>query len=578
MSKITIAIHASALMLSVICSSPGIAQQTTTQMRSDPNRTEKIFDAFQDEQKRTKKTPIQVQRAERPEISTDTRPLFKLKKVSIKGARVIPGELIAKTYRAYIGNNVSQADLTKITSKISDLYRDEGYSLSRAIIPPQDIKNGHIHIRVLEGHVAEIILKGAGAEKFGVRRMLDVIKAERPSRLKTLERQMLLVNDIPGVLVADTVLEEIGESTGRFRLIVILETWRIFTAFGLDNRGTSEVGPLQFYMAPALNSYFTDGDTLRLNLSTIPDATRELGFSRLTYDAPIGTRGARFGIMASYSEIRPGDERRKLNTRTRIESVEVNASIIPQRTRKSSLWLSAAASLYNDTERNSLGANYSDHIRTVSLTADYQLHDKLKGSNYLTTILRHGGDILGGSDRGDAMLSRNDGSGDFSKLGFTYRRYQKLSNIWSLNISAAGQMASTALLSSEEFYIGGPIFGRGYDSGELSGDNGLAGSVELRLDKELKRKFIKGYQLYGFADRGLVWNFRDGEDDVYSLSSAGAGMRLYLPNELRAGIEIAAPLNYRSPANTDRDLGVFFSLSKTFKFCPRRDRMRCENG
>jgi len=575
LSAIRIAIHASALILSVTSSSPGTAQQTTPQPRLDPNQTEKKFDAFQAEQKRAKNAAIQVPSAARPEIPADDKPLFKLTNISVEGASVIAGDVIAGIYRPYIGRTVSRADLARITSKISDLYRDAGYSLSRAIVPAQDIKGGRIQIRVLEGHIAEIVLKGAGAEEFGARPLLNVVEAERPSRLATLERQLLLVNDIPGVQVADTALEEIGESTGRFRLIVFLETWRIFTALGLDNRGTSEVGPLQAYAAPALNSHFIDGDTLGLNLSTIPDATRELMFSRLAYEVPVGAGGARFGVMASYSEFRPGDKRRKLNTRTRVERIEVRASIIPLRTRKSSLWLSAAAGLSNDSESNSLGTIYSDHIRTVSLMADYQLHDNLGGANYLTVNLRHGGNILGGSDKGDALLSRNDGSGDFSKLGFSYRRYQKLSDIWSLNVFAAGQLASTALLSSEEFYIGGSFFGRGYDVGEISGDNGLAGSAELRFDQKLEHKFIKGYQLYGFADSGLVWDFRDGEDDVTALSSAGAGVRLFLPNELKAGIEIAAPLDFRSPANEDRDWRIHFSLFKSFKLCPARARRRC---
>lgn len=579
-SRIRIAILASALILSVTSSSPGTAQQITPRPRLDPNQTEKKFDAFQAEQKRAKKAAIQVPRAARPEIPADDKPLFKLTNIAVEGASVIAGDVIAEIYRPYIGRTVSRADLARITSKISDLYRDEGYELSRAIIPAQDIKGGRVQIRVLEGHIAEIVLKGAGAEEFGARPLLDVVEAERPSRLATLERQLLLVNDIPGVQVADTALEEIGETTGRFRLIVFLETWRIFTALGLDNRGTSEVGPLQAYAAPALNSHFIDGDTLGLNLSTIPDATRELMFSRLAYEVPVGAGGARIGVTASYSEFRPGDERRKLNTRTRVENIEVRASIIPLRTRKSSLWLSAAAGLSNDSESNSLGKIYSDHIRTVSLVADYELNDNRGGANYLTVNLRQGGGILGGSDKGDALLSRNDGSGDFSKLGFSYWRYQKLSDIWSLDVYAAGQLASTALLSLEEFYIGGAFFGRGYDVGEISGDNGLAGSAELRFDQKLKHKFIEGYQLYGFVDGGLVWNIRDGEDDVTALSSAGAGVRLFLPNELQAGIEIAAPLDFRSPTNEYRDWEyrdwrIHFSFSKSFKLCPGRARRRC---
>ena len=49
------------------------------------------------------------------------------------------------------------------------------------------------------------------------------VAGERPSRLTTLERQLLLINGRPGVRIQDTSLEEIGNATGRFRLIVVLE-------------------------------------------------------------------------------------------------------------------------------------------------------------------------------------------------------------------------------------------------------------------------------------------------------------------------------------------------------------------
>ena len=118
---------------------------------------------------------------------------------------------------------------------------------------------------------------------------------------------MLLINGRPGVRIADTALEEIGHATGRFRLIVYVKTWHIYTSFGLDNLGSSSVGPWQTYATGAFNSYLAPGDTLALNLSTTPGDPRELAFGRLSYDVPVGTDGMRIGASALYSEVRPGD-------------------------------------------------------------------------------------------------------------------------------------------------------------------------------------------------------------------------------------------------------------------------------
>ena len=186
---------------------------------------------------------------------------------------------------------------------VSDVYRAAGFHLSRAIVPPQDIQGGTLRIQVIEGSITELTLKGDGAEQFGVRPMLDAVLAEQPSRLATLERQLLLINGRPGVRIEDTAIEEIGTASGQFRLILSLKTWHVFTSFGVDNLGSSSVGPWQSYGTAAFNSYLAPGDSLVFNLSTTPGDPRQLAFGRLSYDVPVGTDGARIGASGYYSEV-----------------------------------------------------------------------------------------------------------------------------------------------------------------------------------------------------------------------------------------------------------------------------------
>ena len=160
--------------------------------------------------------------------------MIRLRAVSVSGAHSIRVNR-SQGLSPFLGKKVSQADLATIATAISDLYREAGYHLSRAIVPPQDIRAGRVHVKVGEGSITEVALKGEGAERFGVRPMLNPVLTERPSRLATLERQLLLINDRPGVRIVDSALEEIGVATGNFRLIVDLKTWPIYTSFGLDN-------------------------------------------------------------------------------------------------------------------------------------------------------------------------------------------------------------------------------------------------------------------------------------------------------------------------------------------------------
>jgi hemolysin activation/secretion protein len=566
---------AASLMLAVIIPSPARAQQAS-QPGFDPRQTEKRFDALQSEQAAAAaRSGLQMPQVRPSEGRADSKPQFVLSKVSLTGARAIRPEEIARTYQPYLGKKVSQADLAAIASAISDLYRAAGFHLSRAIVPPQDIQGGHIRLQVIEGGITEVAFKGEGAEQFGVRPLLGPVLAEQPSRLPTLERQLLLINGRPGVRITDTALEEIGAASGRFRLVVHLKTWRVFTSLGIDNLGSSTVGPWQTYATGAFNSYLAPGDVLAVNLSTIANDPRQLAFGRLSYDVPVGTDGTQFGASMLYSEVRPGDIRRLDNTVTTTETFEVRGSIVPVQTQKSTLTLTGALAFSNVTEKDIFGAFYMDHIRTVRLTSDYRLQDNFGGINYLTATWRQGLDVFGASRPDDVYVSRYGASSTFSVLNLGFTRYQALSDAWSVRLSGAGQLASGRLLTSQQFYVGGAAFGRGYGSAEISGDNGMAGSLELRYDQKLTFTYLTGYQLYGFVDAGTAWNDGYSYTDGLALTSAGAGVRFFLGDDLRADIAVAAPLSYRAPGNTTRSARVLFSLSNAFRLCPERAQARC---
>jgi hemolysin activation/secretion protein len=562
-----------ALALVALLMRPTAAQQANPGY--DPKQTEKQFDDLQSDQGHPVRSPLRMPVVARPELTADAKPLFVLRGVSLVGASALPRDRLAATYQSFLGKKVSQADLVAIAQAISDLYRAAGFHLSRAIIPPQDIADGRVRIQVIEGSIAEVSLKGDGAEQFGVRPLLDAVLAEYPSRLATLERQLLLINSWAGVRILDSTIEEINGTSGRFRLVVYLKTWHIYTWAGLDNLGSAAVGPWQAYATAAFNSYLLPGDTLAVNLSTIANDPRQLGFGRLAYDAPVGTDGMRLGGSALYSEVHPGDERRLFNDNTRTESLEIHGSIVPVQSQRSTLVLTAAAGLSNVSERDMFGSIYNDHIRTASLTSDYRLQDGFGGTNYATLTYRQGLDIFGASQFGDDFVSRDGAAPNFSVLDFYFTRYQQLSGDFSAKIAMASQTASGPLYTSQQFYLGGAAFGRGYGAAEISGDNGVAGSFELRFDQRPNFRYLAGYQFYGFVDAGAVWNDGYRIGDGLALTSAGGGIRFFFWDDFQADIGVAFPLSYRAPDNSTRSARLLFSVSNALKLCPARGQGRC---
>jgi hemolysin activation/secretion protein len=501
-----------------------------------------------------------------PQAKADTRPFIKLNSVSIAGAYSIPADAIAKCYAAYIGRVVSQADLADIAEKISQLYRDAGFHLSRAIVPAQDVSGGHVRIQVIEGRVSDIELKGNRAAQFDVETVLHPIVLESPSRLITFERQLLLANSLPGVRIVDSALEEIGQATGNFRLAVTVETSRGSIMTALDNLGSAPVGRGEAFLTSTLNSAFVPGDGLAMTASTVPEHPDELAFGRAIYDAPVGPNGLRIGATGWYSSIWPGDYRRQWNTQTDSSAIEIRSSIIPIESQKSSLRLTVAAGAGSFTEKNEFGRIYSDQTRTVTFAADENYADGWGGHDYLGLAFRQGLGVLGATPQDDPLVSHYGASGVFSVLGFSVSRYQALSEAWSVRVAAAGQFASAPLMFSQQFYLGGAAFGRGFDAGEISGDDGVAGTAELRYDHSVGFAVAKSYQLYAFADSGTVWDYHDDIGTLY-LMSVGVGARLFVTDNLQAGAAVAFPVAYRTDVGDHQAPRFLFSLSSSFSEC-----------
>jgi hemolysin activation/secretion protein len=535
----------------------------------DPNQVEKKIEDRREQLQNAKQRAVRVPQIERSETPADTKPFFRLRSVSIVGAVALPAHQLATASEPYIGKTISQADMVAIASGISDRYRAAGYHLSRAIVPPQDLNRGRLRIRVIEGCIVKVQVIGDDRNRFGVRRILQPVATEAPSSLRMVERKLLLVNDVPGVKIADTQLEEIGTMSGKFRLIVKVETWSTFTAFGVDNTGTVATGPWQVYSSTSFNSYLVQGDSFNVSLSTVPDDTREMRFGRVAYDIPLGADGVRVGVSASHNDIWPGDFRRSVNTRTSYDTYEMRGTVVPYLTQRISFALTASAAFNEVYERDDFGPTYRDHVRSGALTADFKLRDDFNGWNYWTLTYRQGLNMFGASDPTDDLLSRNIVSDTFSLLSYAYTRYQRFTDVWSAKISVNGQFSSTALLDSQRYFLSSAAFGPGY----YSGDNGIAGLFELRFDQTLNNPYVKGFQLYGFVEGGQVWDYKDPTSGL-SLASTGGGIRFYLPGLLQAGIAVATPL-YDTLNNHNRDYRILFTLSNAFKVCPERIRMDC---
>lgn len=190
-----------------------------------------------------------------------------------------------------------------------------------------------------------------------------------------------------------------------------------------------------------------------------------------------------------------------------------------------------------------------DRIRALRLGASYDWTDNHGGRNLLKSEISQGLDVMGASSEKRLNPSRLEGQTDFTKLTFDAQRVQDLGGITdglALYMALTGQVSfGDPLLSPEQFGVGGNSFGRGYDPSEITGDEGLAGKLELQYNRvhEFGDHPVPT-QYYGFWDVGKVWNEdpQPGGISSESLASAGLGVHLNVAREMYVSPEVAFPL------------------------------------
>lgn len=177
-----------------------------------------------------------------------------------------------------------------------------------------------------------------------------------------------------------------------------------------------------------------------------------------------------------------------------------------------------------------------------------------------------------GSDAQFAKLSYSSRAQSlFGKAALTASREQKLPVGCSLLVRASSQAASGALISNEQFALGGVNSVRGYYEGDQYGDCGWSGSLELRSPylepqvAELARFVPAWLRASVFTDGGqrILLASASGTDPVLWLWGAGFGLSANVNNHLDARVGVAWP--FCSTPNTTRDdLHAYFSIGGQF--------------
>ena len=465
-------------------------------------------------------------------------------RVVVEGATAFPADRLAALTAGLTGPRVNLGRIEEARAALLNLYRGDGFVLTTvtASLAPGGVAGGGLlRFIVNEGHIADVKLEGdIGAAATQVLRFLRHITEVRPIDTATLERWLLLAQDVPGVSVR-AVLRP-SDEPGALTLIAQVDRQPVSGLLTIDNRAFRNTGPVEALSVLDLNSFTSLGEKTELSIYHTDGNTQNFG--QASTEVFVGGSGLRVRIYGGYGQSNPSDYFRTINYEGFTTVFGTSASYPLIRARAETLNLSAYLDAVQTESRANAAPLGRDSLRIGRLGVDYAREDLLAGAerpavNTAVIRLSRGLPFLGGHGDGTPNPGRAGENVDFTKVTADLARTQTLFTPWigatvALKGRVAGQLASGLVPPAEKFYLGGVELNRGFYSGEVTGDNALAWSAELQLNTALDftafgRQIDVGSQFYAFYDRGETWeNHRAGlpPDPNYRLSSEGIGTRV----------------------------------------------------
>ncbi|MBF0362814.1 MAG: ShlB/FhaC/HecB family hemolysin secretion/activation protein [Oligoflexia bacterium] len=516
-----------------------------------------------------------------------------IEKIILEGVSVFSKQELEKVYEDSLKRKYTLPEFKKMLRKISRFYRKNGYILARATVPDQQMTNSTVKIQIFEGIIDDLIIKNDETNpvsevilNFIKKQMFYYLKIGSVLNKKNIETFLVLANQLPGTSIKSVLSPSTKKVGGAVLTVITRKISNFQVDYQLNNHGNSYIGKNIAQLSGKFYNPFVVG-TLSGNVlkTTAGDG---LLYGQLSWQQYLYESGLKLILSYDKSKTHPTGRVSMLNLRGESNSwmagITLPWEISFNKIYSFYLKLNQfKGSLMLDSVRLAI---YDDRIDSLRIGNNFSFYGSTQGevqnlnSSATINILYSRG--LKFNTQENKNPSRVQAEKEFNKINAEATfdsaiRKHDLSYGYSMLAAVATQKSFSALLASEEMSFGGQEYGRGYDSGTMSGDSGIMGKLEFHLsissgDKMLiKIPLVHNVDLYTFFDTGKLYNqgITTTQEETISASSAGIGANLFLFLNFYTKFFIAKPLtrNDQNLINDGKDgkgIRLFFSLGGSF--------------
>jgi hemolysin activation/secretion protein len=492
-----------------------------------------------------------------------------VRKINIRGSTVFSKGELDNITKQYVGREVTSEDLEALRQTLTRYYIKKGYVNSGAIIPDQKVVNGVITLRVIEGKVSNIEVRGNRWFTEGYLQSRLALGTDPPVNITKLQQslQLLQQNELLERLQAELKAGiKPGESVLR---VTVQERPPVLVTAGFDNYQPPSVGSERGWLSVAHRNLTGHGDALRLSYGRSQGVNPQLDIG---YALPITAHDTTVSMRYrknDFAVVEEPFEPLNIESKSDIYHLSLRQPLYRDLNQEFALSL-AGERLWNRTsllgEPFSFSPGAVDGESTVTAVRfsqewTYRTQREVVAARSRFSL---GVDALGATTHGSGLPD-----GRFlSWLGqFQWTRLLRpydLQLIFRTDI----QLSSDPLLPLEQIAVGGRYSVRGYRENQLVRDQGLIASLESRIPLVRNVPWAEYLQVVPFVDFGEAWNKDVQTPSPRSISSVGLGMRwaatlMEYPFHLRPQVEIYWGYRLRHVENPENDLqddGIHFQL------------------
>lgn len=501
---------------------------------------------------------------EKPEVS-QSGVRFRVEGFRIVGNEGLPDDILSAVVQPYTGREVGMEELREVAERVRDRYREAGYFLARALLPSQEVVNGIVTIRIIEGTIGKVEVRKdpeARVRQSLVEGYLGLLPSGTKITERAVERPLLLLNDLPGVSARSVLKQGAGLGEADLAVDVVPTGSRLKSSLHVDNFGNRNVGTVRVGADVDALSLLGLGELITVSALRGGDG---LTFGRAGLTVPVGSYGTKLRLSYTDLNYEVGGvfESVKADGEGRVASLGLSHPLIRSRNVNVFLHAGVDGKRVNDRLLDGMLENERELVvGNIGLGGDFRDGALGGGLNsYSVEFSRGRNRLLTPSERAadQVPVSGYQISGMFSKLQMEYVRLQRLPEFGpfsekdSLLFSLRAQYAGKNLDSSEKASLGGSRGVRAYPQGAGAGDNLALATLEYRHLAPSFSFFGASMVFSGFVDYGTARTFRKptpaDKDNQVELGAVGLGLNLVKKDDFQLRIDVArrvGPDDYQS--------------------------------